>query len=79
MQRVGQWNRFRIRMIGERVSVWLNGKLVVENVVLTLIGGVLGWVLAGLGLRMINAAALIPYTNFELNLRVVANSSDPTT
>jgi len=31
---IGQWNRFRIRMIGERVWVWLNGKLVVENVVL---------------------------------------------
>jgi len=31
---VGQWNRFRIRMIGERVWVWLNGQLVVDNVVL---------------------------------------------
>ena len=31
---VGQWNRFRIKMIGERVSIWLNGVLVVDNVVL---------------------------------------------
>jgi len=31
---VGQWNTFRIKMIGERVSVWLNGELVVDNVVL---------------------------------------------
>lgn len=31
---VGQWNTFRIRMIGERVSVWLNGELVVDNVVM---------------------------------------------
>jgi hypothetical protein len=31
---VGEWNSFRIRMIGERVTVWLNGKLVVENTVL---------------------------------------------
>lgn len=31
---IGQWNRFRIRMIGERVSVWLNGALVVDNVVM---------------------------------------------
>ena len=30
----GQWNRFRIRMIGQRVSVWLNGQLVVDNVVM---------------------------------------------
>ena len=31
---VGQWNTFRIRMIGETVSVWLNGHLVVDEVVL---------------------------------------------
>ncbi|MGE0001294.1 MAG: DUF1080 domain-containing protein [Fimbriimonadaceae bacterium] len=29
---VGQWNRFRIRMQGERVTVWLNGVLVTDNV-----------------------------------------------
>ncbi|HMN41339.1 MAG TPA: DUF1080 domain-containing protein [Phycisphaerales bacterium] len=31
---VGEWNTFRIRMVGERVSVWLNGTLVVDDVVL---------------------------------------------
>lgn len=31
---VGEWNTFRIRMIGERVSVWLNGELVVDDAVL---------------------------------------------
>ncbi len=31
---LGQWNTFRIKMVGERVSVWLNGELVVDNVVL---------------------------------------------
>ena len=31
---VGSWNTFRIRMVGEKVSVWLNGKLVVDNTVL---------------------------------------------
>ncbi len=31
---IGEWNTFRIRMIGERVSVWLNGELVVDNTVL---------------------------------------------
>lgn len=30
----GQWNRFRIRMVGERVSVWLNGALVTDNVIM---------------------------------------------
>jgi hypothetical protein len=27
----GDWNQFRIRLIGERCSVWLNGKHVVDN------------------------------------------------
>jgi len=31
---VGQWNTFRIRMIGEKVSVWLNDVLVVDNEVM---------------------------------------------
>jgi len=31
---VGEWNTFRIRMVGEKVSVWLNGELVVDDVVL---------------------------------------------
>ncbi|HLN55380.1 MAG TPA: family 16 glycoside hydrolase [Bacteroidales bacterium] len=31
---VGEWNTFRIVMIGEKVSVWLNGELVVDNVTL---------------------------------------------
>lgn len=30
----GEWNTFRIAMIGEKVSVWLNGELVVDNVVM---------------------------------------------
>ena len=29
---VGDWNTFRIKMRGEKVSVWLNGILVVDNV-----------------------------------------------
>ncbi len=31
---VGQWNTFRIKMIGTRVTVWLNEVLVVDDVVL---------------------------------------------
>ena len=31
---IGDWNTFRIVMIGEKVSVWLNGVLVVDDVVL---------------------------------------------
>ena len=31
---VGEWNTFRIRMIDQRVTVYLNGQLVVDNVVM---------------------------------------------
>ena len=31
---VGDWNTFRIIMVGEKVSVWLNGELVVDDVIL---------------------------------------------
>ena len=33
-QKVGEWNTFRIRMVGDRVSVWLNDELVTDNVIL---------------------------------------------
>jgi putative ABC transport system permease protein len=39
-------------------------------VVLTLVGGVLGLVFAGLALHAINASELIPYARLALNLRV---------
>lgn len=31
---IGEWNSFRIKMVGDKVSVWLNDELVVDNVVL---------------------------------------------
>jgi hypothetical protein len=31
---VGEWNTFRILMTGEKVSVWLNGELVTDNVIM---------------------------------------------
>ena len=31
---IGQWNTFRIKMVGEKVTIWLNGELVVDNVIL---------------------------------------------
>ena len=32
--KLGEWNTFRIIMRGEKVTVWLNGVMVVDNVVL---------------------------------------------
>ena len=31
---IGEWNTFYIKMVGERVTIKLNGQLVVDNVVL---------------------------------------------
>ena len=31
---VGEWNTFRIKMVGDKVTVYLNGELVVDNVIL---------------------------------------------
>jgi len=33
-KQVGDWNRFHVKMVGEKVTVWLNGVLVVDNVTL---------------------------------------------
>ena len=52
-------------------SSWtLVGQFLVENVVLTLIGGLLGFVLAALVLDGINGSGLFPYARFALNGRV---------
>ncbi len=48
----------------------LVGQFVVENVVLTLIGGVIGFVLAVVALEAIARADLLPYARFEVNPRV---------
>jgi putative ABC transport system permease protein len=46
------------------------GQFLVENVVLTLIGGLLGFVLAALVLGGINDSGLFPYARFAVNGRV---------
>lgn len=48
----------------------LVGQFVVENVVLTLIGAAVGFVLASLVLGALNASGLIAYARLELNYRI---------
>ncbi len=45
-------------------------QFVVENLVLTLVGGIIGFLLAGLALRAINDSGLIPYASLALNPRI---------
>ena len=47
-------------------------QFVVENLALTIIGGLLGFVLAGFVLRAINTSGLIPYADLSLNPRIFA-------
>lgn len=52
-------------------SSWtLVGQFVVENILLTLIGGVIGLALSWLVLRAIGASELLPYAEFHLNYRI---------
>src|SRR6185295_15792935 len=54
-------------------SSWtLVGRFVVENVVLTLLGGLVGLALAWLVLTVVNASGVIAYALFGLNARVFA-------
>jgi putative ABC transport system permease protein len=45
-------------------------QFVVENLALTVIGGLIGFVLAGFVLRAINQSGLIPYAELALNTRI---------
>jgi putative ABC transport system permease protein len=48
----------------------LVGQFIVENIVLTLLGGAAGLVLSALALSALNASGLIPYAQFTMNSRV---------
>lgn len=48
----------------------LIGQFVVENLVLTIIGGAIGFVLSTLILAAISRAEVIPYATFDVNLRI---------
>jgi len=48
----------------------LVGQFLVENLVLTLVGGVIGWLLAYFALHLLNAIALVPYARHEMHPRV---------
>jgi putative ABC transport system permease protein len=51
----------------------LVGQFVVENLVLTLVGALVGFVAAGVLLRAINASGVIQYAELSLNYRIFAS------
>ena len=51
-------------------SLTLVGQFVVENVILTLLGGALGLVLTFFVLQMLGASDIVPYAEFHLNHRI---------
>lgn len=50
----------------------LVGQFLLENLVLTVLGGAIGFLLAGLGLAALTATGWIPYANLQMNYRVFA-------
>jgi putative ABC transport system permease protein len=53
-------------------SVTLVGQFLVENLVLTLAGGALGFVLSWIGLEVVSASGLIPYADLRMSPRIFA-------
>jgi putative ABC transport system permease protein len=52
-------------------SSWtLVGQFVVENVLLTLVGGLIGMALSLIVLHLVNQSGLIPYADFQMNYRI---------
>jgi putative ABC transport system permease protein len=51
-------------------SKTLVGQFLVENIILTFIGGVIGFVLSTVILQIITSSGLIAYAEFHLNLRL---------
>ena len=52
-------------------SSWtLIGQFLVENIVLTLVGGALGFVLSLTAVRVITGSGLIPYADLQVSVRV---------
>ncbi len=51
-------------------SLTLVGQFIVENVVLTLVGGLLAFGASSFVLRALNASGLVPYAQFQLNPRI---------
>jgi putative ABC transport system permease protein len=50
----------------------LVGQFLVENVVLTLIGAVMAWVVSAVILRAVNQLGVVPYADFRMNPRILA-------
>ncbi|HEY0159973.1 MAG TPA: ABC transporter permease [Thermoanaerobaculia bacterium] len=48
----------------------LIGQFVVENIVLTLIGGAIGFVLSVIALQVLSRVELVPYAVFDVNFRI---------
>ncbi len=50
----------------------LVGQFLVENVVLTLFGAAIAWILSAVALRAVNQSGLVPYAEFHMNVRILA-------
>lgn len=71
---VERYSEIGVRKAFGASSLTLVGQFIVENVILTLIGGAIGLVAAVVVLEIVSASGLIPFGHFRLNLTVFAYS-----
>jgi len=67
---VERYSEIGIRKSFGASSLTLVGQFIVENVILTFIGGMIGLIITVIVLAVINSLEVIPYSNFTLNIRI---------
>jgi len=67
---VERYSEIGIRKSFGASSMTLVGQFIVENVLLTFIGGFIGLIITFIVLAVINTSEVIPYSNFTLNIRI---------
>ena len=55
-------------------SITLVGQFIMENIIVTIIGGLLSLVLAGIILGIVNQSHIVPDMTFTLNFRIFGTS-----
>ncbi|MEW6051745.1 MAG: ABC transporter permease [Candidatus Zixiibacteriota bacterium] len=55
-------------------SISLIGQFVIENLILTLIGGAIALVVSAIGLQVLSSSGFVPYAEFHINFRILGYS-----
>ncbi len=67
---IERYSEIGIRKSFGASSITLVGQFIVENIILTLIGGFIGLILTLIVLSIFNVSNIIPYAHFVMNFRI---------